>query len=194
MEPTNVGVELITAIISFVIVIIPSWMWGVNYLKKREAIRIERSEKEADFIQKINNIDSLVLDIDKELRRHMAQFSADIKLSDKPIFICHPDGRWKDVNPALTSIFGTTKEQMLGFGWANCIVDSERDHALSYWRSAVSSDIDTTFIYSVYNKITDSMHKFEYRVIIIRDSNDNIIHIVGTVKKLKDNENKSKLP
>lgn len=56
-------------------------------------------------------------------------------------------------NIAMQKLFGRTKEQMLGSGWAEAIVPDHQDRVLSHWRnSVVNSDIyncfhaDTKFI------------------------------------------------
>ena len=144
-DTSHLTIELFTSLIGLIIVLIPSWKWGVSYIKKRRELKA-RNES---IIAKINNIDLMVCDIDQRLRKHIAKDIAEMRLSDVPTFICEVNGRCTDVNPALCRIYKATKEEMLGFGWTNFIVEEDRHYALEQWMSAINSESEITSTYRI---------------------------------------------
>lgn len=181
--PTNVLIEFMTAAIGLIIVIIPSWAWGINYIKKqiRRKEGIQREKK--DIIEKINNIDNTVSHIDSKLKEFIAKDQSELRLSEKATFICSESGLCIDANPALCDLFGATRDQMLGYGWTDYIVKEDRDRAIKHWESAIEKNINIRDDYRIDRGLSGDIIEIYYNAVISRDDSGKIYHILGQVFK-----------
>lgn len=109
---------------------------------------------------------------------------ANIRLNPDCIFQCDSHSKCIMANDSLCRLFGATKEQMLGFGWASFIKPSEREDAREAWESAVENDNEITYEYTIIHGVTGDEIKCIYTAYIDRNPNTNeVMSIFGIVNK-----------
>jgi PAS domain S-box-containing protein len=114
-----------------------------------------------------------------------SELMSSVALSNTPTFINDPTGSCIFVNDALCNIFGSKKEQMLGFGWTNFLDDNEKEVKAENWKKGVQYDSIFRDTYHVNNPITGKRTLCEYSANITRDKKGSAISIMGTVKVLQ---------
>jgi len=113
-----------------------------------------------------------------------SELMSSVALSNTPTFINDPSGACIFVNDALCNIYGSKKEQMLGFGWTNFLDDNEKEVKAENWKKGVQYDSIFRDTYHINNPITGKRFMCEYSANITRDKKGNPISIMGTVKIL----------
>lgn len=67
----------------------------------------------------------------------------------EPLFWADAEGRLTHVNRAYLSMSGRTREELVGTGWTNFIVPTDRARVLERWREAVREARDFDEVFSV---------------------------------------------
>ena len=110
--------------------------------------------------------------------------TAMIELNDTAMFENDSEGKCVTANDAICTLFGATKNQMLGFGWLNYIEDSEEQREI--WERAIETDNEISHEYVIINGVTQERIKAKYIAHIKRDDEGNILNITGKVFKLNN--------
>ena len=108
---------------------------------------------------------------------------AQLYLSDSPTFINDETGKCVFVNDALCDLFGATKDEMLGFGWSNFLLDEEKKIKTENFARALKTDMNIKDSYHVKNGITGEIILCEYIATVTRDKVGRPISVIGSVKK-----------
>ena len=114
-----------------------------------------------------------------------SELMSSVALSNTPTFINDATGSCIFVNDALCNIYGSKKEEMLGFGWTNFLDDNEKELKAENWKRGIQHDSIFRDTYHVNNPITKQRFVCEYSANITRDKKGNPISIMGTVKVLQ---------
>lgn len=191
---STIWVELVTAIVGLIVVVIPTWRLGVKWVvKQREKIK-ESKKQEQQLIAKIHSIEHLIREMDVILKDHIAKSLSEMRLSDTPMFVCSPDGFFIEANPALCRLFGATREEMLGTGWCNFVSADDKETTWQQWKMAIDSGSDITASYMMNPGQGGRTIRVQYRAVIHRNKEGEVLHILGKVRRLKSpksHENKS---
>lgn len=100
-----------------------------------------------------------------------------------PMYQCElPSGRCVWTNRALQKMFGRTKEQMLGTGWAEAIVPSFQDTVIHHWKNAiVNSEIyNQDYPIEVNGKLLNVRAHADF----IADTTGRKVIAIGTVREM----------
>ena len=98
-----------------------------------------------------------------------------------PMFQCElPSGLCVWSNRALQNLFGLTREQMKGSGWAEAIVPSHQDRVLHHWKNAVVNSDIYNCDYPIENngKLINVRAHAEF----VRDASGRKVVAIGTIK------------
>lgn len=178
--PIALGLEVIVAILSLIALFLPTqWVFKKINAFREKRKRLENLDK--IVVGKIENIETTVKDISKEVKILSARQIAIISMDDRPTFICDETGSCVFANNELCSLFGAQLQSMLGFGWSSFIHEDDRERALHEWTTALINDIDIVNKYRIRHAITGEILQLKYRAIISRDNDRKITHIVGSV-------------
>lgn len=60
-----------------------------------------------------------------------------INIDPVPIFHSNEEGEASYVNPAYCSLLKRTKEELLGNGWKNCLIQEKRQEVIDEWKTCV---------------------------------------------------------
>ena len=105
------------------------------------------------------------------------------ELSDIAMFETDAEGYCIRVNQALCNLYGATKEQMIGTGWLQFIIESEDEK--EFWLQAMLHDNEVDREYTVnVGKRKDNPKKCRYNAIINRDPQGQVINVMGKVYEL----------
>ena len=80
-------------------------------------------------------------------------------LLDTPIFECDLSGDCTFSNDALCELVGLPHEKMIGRGWLEGIIPSEREFVFDAWSSAIEKRLPYECAYTVRNKTTGKYAK-----------------------------------
>lgn len=119
----------------------------------------------------------------------LSERDAEFQLSKNAMFRNDGEGYCIAVNKMLTDLFGATEQQMLGLGWVNFIIESDRNRAKTEWENITDSGSEISTTYHIHNPIINEVFPIKYRAIVNRDPHDDhIISILGIVEKLQENK------
>lgn len=98
-----------------------------------------------------------------------------------PMYQCElPSGNCIWTNIALQRLFGRTKEQMMGSGWAEAIVPDHQDRVLSHWHNSVSNSDIYNCNYPIEKE--GKLINLRAHADFIRDIGGRKVIAIGTVK------------
>ena len=107
------------------------------------------------------------------------------ELSPNAIFENNEYGYCISANQALLDMFGAEKkEDILGTGWVNYIVDGEKNQKRLNWENGVKYDKYIKDNYHIIHGKTKQIKHLEYSVTIKRNEDKKIIAIMGSIKEL----------
>jgi PAS domain S-box-containing protein len=129
------------------------------------------------------SIKDLVEKTNDTVLRLAASSDAMMAISDQCIFKCDEAGMCTFANDSLCELYGATVEEMMGFGWMNFLLHSEREQSEKNWLRAVKSDNVVSFDYTVVNGRTREKVPCMYKAAIKRDADGEVIGILGVVNK-----------
>ncbi len=124
--------------------------------------------------------------IKNELTGQNARMLDFIALSVIPTFVSDSKGACIAVNQALMELFGASREQMLGFGWINFLIDTEKNQKRVNWENAVKYDDFIKDRYHIINGKTQKIIYCEYAANFTRGKMNEVISIMGTVTEIKE--------
>ena len=133
------------------------------------------------------SIKDLVEKINESITKLSAMNDAMLSISEQCIFKCSSDGRCTFANESLCELYGATQEEMMGFGWINFLLQSERDDNEKNWKRAIENDSSVSSEYTVVHGITGEKIPCYYKAAIKRDSTGKIVSILGIVHKKNKN-------
>lgn len=113
-----------------------------------------------------------------------AENRAQIALSDTPTFINDETGACVFVNDSICDMFGATKDEMLGYGWVNFLLDSEKKQKAENFERGLRSDTYIKDSYHVINGVTGEQIQCEYLATVTRDKYGKPVSVIGTVKRI----------
>ena len=120
----------------------------------------------------------------------LSERDAEFQLSKNAMFRNNGEGYCIAVNKMLTDLFGATEQQMLGLGWVNFIIESDRSRVKSEWENITDSGSEISTTYHIHNPITDEVFPIKYRAIVNRDiHSEHIISILGKGEKINEYKN-----
>ena len=109
------------------------------------------------------------------------------ELSPNAVFENDENGNCISANQALVDIFGAEKkEDILGSGWVNFIVDGEKQQKGMNWARGILHDKYIKDDYHIIHGKTKTIKHLEYTATIKRNNDGKIITIMGTVKELNN--------
>jgi len=137
------------------------------------------------------SLKDLVTKIHSNVKYILSERDAEFQLSKSAMFRNDNIGNCTGANKALTELFGGTEEQLLGHGWVNFIVESDRERAKEEWVNVVDGGTEISSSYMITNPLTEETFPIKYRAIINRSPHDgHIISILGLVEKLSKKQSK----
>lgn len=134
---------------------------------------------------KPNHGSSLRDAIDRIDRRlHFLDQQTRVLLADdtRPIFISDSKGEYIWCNKAYLHLTGRTMEDVLGYGWKNCIPNNERANVIAEWQAALSEKRDFRLRYS-FERPNGELVAIECQANTIHiHQNDLLLGHVGTLR------------
>ena len=113
---------------------------------------------------------------------------AQIRLDNLAIITCNGGGRCISVNKSWCDLSGLTQNEALGWGWLNAVLTEDRERVKEDWITAINDNSEFNSTYKFINKVTKDVFNVEAICLITRNSQKEVVSIVGTVVRLKDNE------
>ena len=96
-------------------------------------------------------------------------------------FECDAKGKCTWVNQAAADMFGVSREEVLGNGWAASILEEERNEVVKHWQESVKYDVPYTYKYKIFQKKLNKVIELKVTSVTIRDSEGNPIMFCGNI-------------
>lgn len=99
-------------------------------------------------------------------------------------FECDKDGECTWVNQAVADLFGVERSDMFGHGWAEAVLEEDRNNVVKNWQESIKYDIPYTYKYRILNKKTNKIINVQASSITIRDIDGSPIMFCGTISEV----------
>lgn len=162
---------------------------------KELAAKIEKiaSETIPNGSNTIRIVNDAVFDIQKSVKKIETKIDARNEIEKACLFECNELGECISANSALCDLFGTTQDQMLGYGWGKFIHEADVDRVFKNWERALNSHShEIVDYYRIRSGRDRSIKSVEYKN-VFKYEDDKLIATFGTVWEKKDKENAIKV-
>jgi PAS domain S-box-containing protein len=151
-----------------------------------------RRVAEARLHDALQSVEQQVADRTQALSKAMAelklseqQFRVIADLSPVHLFRTGPDGDTTFMSPSFLSVTGTSREQVMGFGWVDAVHPDDRERLMSGWQEAIHAQVifQSEFRLQV---ATGDYRWYRTRVVPDRDEHGRITGWVGATVDLHE--------
>jgi PAS domain S-box-containing protein len=155
--------------------LVNSWRDGRNF----------KAEARSAFAELRTNggssLKDAVLRIDASSQKQEARWLAIVDRDSQPTYECAPTGECTQANKAICELFGLSREEMMGNGWLEGVIPSDREKAFDAWNAAVSKNLPYECEYTSRNHRTGETIKVRTTAEPMFDRDERIIGYHGVL-------------
>jgi len=137
------------------------------------------------------SIKDQVKQIANDVKVMRVERDATFHLSKEPMFKTDAQGHCTSANYAACSIFGITQNEMMGLGWFNHVLESEKERVRDEWENIIKSGNELATQFIIVNPVDYSHVPVKYKGVVNRDNDGHIISIIGSIEKVNKRLNKN---